>query len=113
MPGTWEQACSGSTSSSPQLLQELTSAAVAVTKGLAAAKQGDKQRHKKVDHPQPGKKNVEKAKDEIYDCPDPEIVIPVLLFHIASLLSFTAMHPAGQVFAHRPQPTQVSSVTRA
>ena len=59
------------------------------------------------------KENVEKTQSKVNDCPDPEKIIPVVLFHFTSLLSLTVMHPAGQALAHRPQPTHLPSSTAA
>lgn len=83
-----------------------------IAERLPAAEQRDNQRNEKINHSEPCKKNVEKTKNKIYDRPDPEIVVPMLLFHSAVPLSFTEIHPAGQVLAHKPHPTQRSSDTR-
>jgi hypothetical protein len=93
--------------------KKLTPAAIPVAEGFIAADDGNEQRHQEVDHTQPGKENIEKSQSEVNDCPDPEKIIPVVLFHFASLLSFTVMHPAGQALAHRPQPTHLASSTDA
>ena len=53
------------------LAQKLASTAVTVAESLVAADDGDKQRHKKIDHTQPRKENVKEAKREVNNCPNP------------------------------------------
>ena len=85
----------------------------AFAEGFVSTDDGDKHGHKKIDHPQPGKQNIEEPEREVNDCPDPEKVIPVLLFHCTLLLSFVSMQPAGQDLAHKPQPMHTVSSTMA
>lgn len=62
---------SGALAVAADLRQKLTPAAVAVAEGLVSANHRNAQRHQKIDHPQPGKENVEESQSEIEDCPDP------------------------------------------
>ena len=91
--------------------QKLASAAVAVAEGFVAADDGYKQRYQEINHAKPGKEDIEKSQSEVKNRPDPKKIMPMLLFHLASLLSVIVMHPAGQALAHRPQPTHFSSST--
>ena len=98
----------GTLQAAAQLHAQLAPAAQVVAEPLVAAEDGEAQGRQKVDHPQPGEQDVEKSQGKIDDRPDPEIVVPaLLLFHRSSVLSASAIQPAGQALAHRPQPTQV------
>lgn len=103
----------GAFQASADLLKKLTAAAISVAEGFVSADDGNKQRDKKIDQPQPGKQNIEKAQRKINDRPDPEIVIPTFLLHHASSFPLPEINPPGQVFPHLPQPTHFSSSTTA
>jgi hypothetical protein len=93
--------------------KKLTSSAVTVAESFVSTNDGNKQRHKKIYHTQPRKEDIKESKGEIQDRPNPKIIIPILLFHLDSLLSVMAMQPAGQVLAQRPQPTHLDASTTA
>lgn len=64
-------------------------AAKMVTKEFVAAEYRQQNRQQEVDHAQPGKEDIEKSKCEIYNRPDPKVIIPtlILLLHTFTLLS--------------------------
>lgn len=92
-----------------QLHAQLSASAQVVAEPFVATEYRKSQGQQKIDHPQPGKQDIEEAKGKIENRPNPEIVVP-LLFHLhpATALSANAMQSAGQAFAHRPQPTQMA-----
>ena len=51
--------------------QQLTSAAITVAEGLAAADHGNEQGDQKINHAQPRKQDVEKAQGKVNNRPDP------------------------------------------
>ena len=96
----------------PQLSDQWSPSAEVVAKECVPAKDGEKQRQKKIDHAQPCKQDIEKAQCKIDDGIYLQVIVPMLRFH-ASALTFTSMQPTGQSFAHLPQPTQRSASTAA
>ena len=81
--------------------------------GLPSAKNCDQERDRKEQHAQPGEQDVEQTEAKIKEFDDPEVAIPFFLFHSAALRSMMEITSAGQTFVHLPQPTHLSSSSRA
>ena len=66
---------------SAQQGEELSPSAQVVAEKLVSSKNGQGQGKEKVDHAQPGEQNVEEAQGKEQNGPEPEIVVPMSLFH--------------------------------
>ena len=94
-------------------VKQLTASAHVVAEPLVPEEYRKDQRQQEVDHSQPGKKDVEESQHKIDNRPNPEIIIPMLLFHDSPSRALTVAAPDGHALAHSPHPTHFSASTSA
>ena len=93
--------------------QKLSSAAIPVTESFIPVEKRKHQWYTKINHPQPGKEDIEKSQNKIQDCPEPQILMPFFMHCHLSSRSANVIQPTGQFFPHSPQPTQIPLSTCA
>lgn len=94
-------------------IEQLAASAHVNAEPLVSEEYCKNQREKEVEHSQPRKKDVEESQRKIDNRPNPEIIIPMLLFHDSPSSAFTVAAPDGHALAHSPHPTHFSASTSA
>ena len=94
-------------------VEQLTASTHVVTEPLVPEEYREDQRQQEVEHAQPGKKDVEESQRKIDNRPNPEIIIPMFLFHDSPSSALTVAAPDGHALAHSPHPMHFSASTWA
>ena len=101
----WRGLVPAQTQRRAEQIEQLTASAHVNAEPLAPEEDCKNQREQEVEHAQPRKKDVEESQRKVDNRPNPEIIIPMFLFHDSPSRAFTVAAPDGHALAHSPHPT--------